>query len=48
MLIVFLMALRHFVPRRGLPYDAICEQGTNFHGGESELKYAFLPVKSSL
>ncbi|KAI2645062.1 tRNA-specific 2-thiouridylase MnmA [Labeo rohita] len=37
----FLLALRCFVARRGRPYKVICDQGTNFHGGESELKYAF-------
>ncbi len=37
----FLMALCRFIARRGQPYEVICDQGTNFYGGKSELKSAF-------
>lgn len=37
----FLMALRRFVARRGKPYELLCDQGTNFKGGERELRQAF-------
>lgn len=40
------MALRRFIARRGQPYEVICDQRTNFHGGESELKSAFDRVQS--
>lgn len=37
----FLMALILFIPRRGKPYELLCNQGANFKGGERELAQAF-------
>ncbi|XP_023811839.1 uncharacterized protein LOC110015208 [Oryzias latipes] len=37
----FLMALRRFVSRRGKPAEILCDQGTNFCGGERELRETF-------
>lgn len=37
----FLMALRRFIARRGKPAELYSDQGTNFRGGEKELKEAF-------
>lgn len=37
----FLMALRRFVARRGTPAELFSDQGTNFRGGEKELREAF-------
>ncbi|XP_023807806.1 uncharacterized protein LOC111946881 [Oryzias latipes] len=37
----FLMALRRFVSRRGKPAEILCDQGTNFRGGERELRETF-------
>ncbi|KAE8278093.1 hypothetical protein D5F01_LYC23850 [Larimichthys crocea] len=34
----FLLALRLFISRRGKPYEILCDRGTNFRGGERELK----------
>ncbi|KAL3987511.1 hypothetical protein ACER0C_014626 [Sarotherodon galilaeus] len=34
----FLLALRRFVARRGKPFEILCDRGTNFRGGERELK----------
>ncbi|TKS64949.1 ATP-binding cassette sub-family A member 2 [Collichthys lucidus] len=34
----FLLALRRFISRRGKPYEILCDRGTNFRGGERELK----------
>ncbi|KAF7689554.1 hypothetical protein HF521_012907 [Silurus meridionalis] len=36
----FLMALRRFIARRGTPSELIYDQGTNFQGGERELRDA--------
>lgn len=33
----FLLALRRFVARRGKPFELLCDQGTNFRGGDKEL-----------
>ncbi|KAJ8012710.1 hypothetical protein DPEC_G00045710 [Dallia pectoralis] len=37
----FLMALRPFVARRGKPFELLSDRGTNFKGGERELREAF-------
>lgn len=37
----FLMSLRRFIARRGKPYEILSDQGTNFKGGEKELRNAF-------
>ncbi|CAM4529069.1 unnamed protein product [Leuciscus chuanchicus] len=37
----FLMALRRFIARRGKPFELISDQGTNFRGGDRELREAF-------
>ncbi|XP_056121116.1 uncharacterized protein LOC130099439 [Rhinichthys klamathensis goyatoka] len=37
----FLMALRRFVSRRGTPAELWSDQGTNFRGGERELREAY-------
>ncbi|XP_049329393.1 uncharacterized protein LOC111189354 [Astyanax mexicanus] len=44
----FLMALRRFIARRGKPFEVLCDQGTNFKGGERELKEAFNALHSDL
>ena len=37
----FLMSLRRFVARRGTPFELLSDCGTNFRGGEHELKASF-------
>ncbi|KAI2646455.1 Polyprotein P3 [Labeo rohita] len=44
----FLMALRRFIARRGKPYELLCDQGTNFKGGERELNDAFAALQDEL
>lgn len=44
----FLMALRRFVARRGTPFELLSNQGTNFHGGESELYASFRAMSEEL
>ncbi|KAI7805170.1 hypothetical protein IRJ41_000825 [Triplophysa rosa] len=44
----FLMALRRFTARRGTPFELISDQGTNFKGGERELKEAFAALAPGL
>lgn len=44
----FLMALRRFIARRGKPYELLCDQGTNFRGGERELRQAFTTLHPEL
>ncbi|NP_001410306.1 uncharacterized LOC100150025 [Danio rerio] len=44
----FLMALRRFIARRGNPHELLCDQGTNFKGGERELNEAFAALQSEL
>lgn len=44
----FLLALRRFVARRGKPYELLCDQGTNFRGGERELQEAFASLNPEL
>lgn len=34
----FLLILRCFIARRGMPAEIFCDNGTNFHGAESELR----------
>lgn len=44
----FLLALRRFIPRRGKPYEILSDRGTNFRGGEKELREAFEALEPSL
>lgn len=44
----FLMALRRFVSRRGKPAEILCDQGTNFRGGDRELQETFKALHPSL
>ena len=44
----FLMALRRFIARRGTPAELYSDQGTNFKGGERELREAFAAMSADL
>lgn len=44
----FLMALRRFIARRGRPHELLCDQGTNFRGGERELWQSFTALQPKL
>nr|XP_061835547.1 uncharacterized protein LOC133618822 [Nerophis lumbriciformis] len=44
----FLMALRRFIARRGTPAELLCDCGTNFKGGERELREAFSALSPDL
>ncbi|XP_073721977.1 uncharacterized protein [Misgurnus anguillicaudatus] len=44
----FLLALRRFMARRGKPHELLCDQGTNFKGGERELNEAFAALQDDL
>ncbi len=44
----FLMSLRRFIARRGKPYELLCDQGTNFKGGQRELNDAFAALQDEL
>ncbi len=44
----FLMALRRFIARRGTPAELYSDQGTNFRGGERELREAFATLTPDL
>nr|XP_055023061.1 uncharacterized protein LOC129413363 [Misgurnus anguillicaudatus] len=44
----FLMALRRFIARRGTPAELWSDQGTNFRGGERELREAFAVMAPEL
>lgn len=44
----FLMALRRFIARRGTPAEFFSDQGTNFRGGEKELREAFTALSPEL
>ncbi|KAL0151955.1 hypothetical protein M9458_052762 [Cirrhinus mrigala] len=44
----FLMALRRFMARRGKPHELLSDQGTNFRGGERELREAFTALVPDL
>ncbi|KAI2646464.1 Gag-Pro-Pol polyprotein [Labeo rohita] len=44
----FLMALRRFIARRGKPFEVLCDQGTNFKGGEKELHQAYTELAPEL
>lgn len=44
----FLMALRRFIGRRGKPAELYSDQGTNFRGGNTELKEAFRQLSGDL
>ncbi|XP_067306008.1 uncharacterized protein [Pseudorasbora parva] len=37
----FLLSLRRFIARRGKPFEILCDNGTNFTGGDHELKDTF-------
>ncbi|KAJ8359378.1 hypothetical protein SKAU_G00159030 [Synaphobranchus kaupii] len=42
------MALRRFISRRGMPAELYSDQGTNFWGGEKELREAFAELSPDL
>lgn len=44
----FLMALRRFIARRGKPFEVLCDQGTNFKGGEKELHQTYVELVPEL
>ncbi|XP_048035712.1 uncharacterized protein LOC125261152 isoform X1 [Megalobrama amblycephala] len=44
----FLMALRRFISRRGTPSELLSDQGTNFQGGERELREALTNCSTEL
>ncbi|KAF1394225.1 hypothetical protein PFLUV_G00024320 [Perca fluviatilis] len=44
----FLMSLHRFVSRRGKPHEILCDRGTNFKGGDRELKEAFQDLQPAL
>ena len=44
----FLLAFNRFRSRRGTPHEVLCDNGTNFRGGLSELKKAFSEMESDL
>lgn len=44
----FLMALRRFTARRGTPFELVSDQGTNFKGGERELREKFAALAPEL
>lgn len=44
----FLMSLRRFIARRGRPFELLSDCGTNFKGGERELKEAFSTITPHL
>ncbi|KAK7912513.1 hypothetical protein WMY93_012724 [Mugilogobius chulae] len=44
----FLLSMRRFIARRGKPFELISDQGTNFRGGERELREAFATLTPDL
>lgn len=44
----FLMSLRRFVARRGKPFELLSDNGTNFVGGDRELREAFYTMGPTL
>ncbi len=44
----FLMALRRFIARRGKPFEILSDQGTNFKGGEKELRNAYAALQPEI
>lgn len=44
----FLMSLCRFIARRGCPYELLADCGTNFKGGEGELKKSFSTLSPTL
>ncbi len=44
----FLMALRRFIARRGTPSELLSDRGTNFQGGERELREALTNCSQEL
>ena len=44
----FLMAFNRFRSRRGTPHEVLCDNGTNFKGGLTELTRAFGDMMPSL
>lgn len=37
----YLLSLWHFIARRGKPFKILCDNGTNFTGGDHKLKDTF-------
>ncbi|KAL7872163.1 hypothetical protein SRHO_G00071460 [Serrasalmus rhombeus] len=44
----FLRALSRFTARHGKPHESLCDQGTNFQGGEKKLQEAFAALQPDL
>jgi len=44
----FLMSLRRFIAHGGCPYELLSDCGTNFKGGDRELRDAFTAMDSNL
>lgn len=40
--------MRHFIARQGKPYELLCDQGTNFKGGDRELQQTFISIHPKL
>lgn len=44
----FLLSLRRFIARRGKPMELLCDNGTNFIGGDRELRESFEAMSPKL
>lgn len=44
----FLLSLRRFIARRGKPFEILCDNGTNFTGGDHELRESFSQMTPEL
>ncbi|XP_052412579.1 uncharacterized protein LOC127957915 [Carassius gibelio] len=44
----FLLSLRRFIARRGKPMELLCDNGTNFVGGDRELRESFEAMSPKL
>ncbi|XP_073718572.1 uncharacterized protein [Misgurnus anguillicaudatus] len=44
----FLLSLRRFIARRGKPFEILCDNGTNFVGGDRELRDTFNQMSQEL
>ncbi len=44
----FLMSLRGLVAQRDIPFEILSDRGTNFHGGESELRASYQAMSKEL
>nr|XP_055033759.1 uncharacterized protein LOC129422083 [Misgurnus anguillicaudatus] len=44
----FLLSLRRFIARRGKPMELLCDNGTNFVGGDRELRESFESMSATL